>query len=239
MTPLLALEDVQTFYGDAQILHGVSLTIEAGETVCLLGRNGRGKTTTIKSILGLAPVRHGRIVFDGTDITRWPTHLVARRGIAWVPDNRRIFPTLTVERNLQMALNRALPSAGAGERWTLARVYARFPILGRLRHRGGEHLSGGEAQLVAIARALLMHPRLVLLDEPSQGLAPRIVEDIAAVVAEMREERIAILLVEQNSAMALALADRAYVIDDGRIVHAAPARALEADAVRLHQLLAV
>jgi branched-chain amino acid transport system ATP-binding protein len=168
-----------------------------------------------------------------------PTHLIARRGIAWVPDNRRIFPTLTVERNLQMALNRALPPAADGDRWTLERVYARFPILGRLRHRGGEHLSGGEAQLVAIARALLMHPRLVLLDEPSQGLAPRIVEDIAAVVAEVRQERIAILLVEQNSAMALALADRAYVIDDGRIVHAAPARELEADAARLHQLLAV
>jgi branched-chain amino acid transport system ATP-binding protein len=237
--PLLALEDVHTFYGDAQILHGVSLAIGAGETVCLLGRNGRGKTTTIKSILGLAPVRHGRIVLDGTEITRWPTHLIARRGIAWVPDNRRIFPTLTVERNLQMALNRALLPAIAGERWTLDRVYARFPILARLRHRGGEHLSGGEAQLVAIARALLMHPRLVLLDEPSQGLAPRIVEDIAAVVAEMRQERIAILLVEQNSAMALALADRAYVIDDGRIVHSAPARELEADAARLHRLLAV
>jgi branched-chain amino acid transport system ATP-binding protein len=239
VAPLLTLEDVHTFYGDAQILHGVSLTIGAGEAVCLLGRNGRGKTTTIKSILGLAPVRHGRIVFDGTDITRWPTHLIARRGIAWVPDNRRIFPTLTVERNLQMALNRALPPAADGDRWTLERVYARFPILGRLRHRGGEHLSGGEAQLVAIARALLMHPRLVLLDEPSQGLAPRIVEDIAAVVAEVRQERIAILLVEQNSAMALALTDRAYVIDDGRIVHAAPARELEADAARLHQLLAV
>jgi branched-chain amino acid transport system ATP-binding protein len=237
--PLLSLEDVHTFYGDAQILHGVSLAIGAGETVCLLGRNGRGKTTTIKSILGLAPVRRGRIVLDGTEITRWPTHLIARRGIAWVPDNRRIFPTLTVERNLQMALNRALLPAIAGERWTLDRVYARFPILGRLRHRGGEHLSGGEAQLVAIARALLMHPRLVLLDEPSQGLAPRIVEDIAAVVAEMRQERIAILLVEQNSAMALALSDRAYVIDDGRIVHSAPARELEADAARLHRLLAV
>jgi branched-chain amino acid transport system ATP-binding protein len=239
LAPLLALEDVHTFYGDAQILHGVSLAVGAGETVCLLGRNGRGKTTTIKSILGLAPVRHGRIVLDGTEITRWPTHLIARRGIAWVPDNRRIFPTLTVERNLQMALNRALLPAIAGERWTLDRVYARFPILARLRHRGGEHLSGGEAQLVAIARALLMHPRLVLLDEPSQGLAPRIVEDIAAVVAEMRQERIAILLVEQNSAMALALADRAYVIDDGRIVHSAPARELEADAARLHRLLAV
>jgi branched-chain amino acid transport system ATP-binding protein len=236
---LLTLEDVQTFYGEAQILYGVTLSIGAGETVCLLGRNGRGKTTTIKSVLGLAPARAGHIRFDGADITRLPTHLIARRGIAWVPDNRRIFPTLTVERNLQMALNRALPAGGDGDRWTLDRVYRRFPILAALRLRSGEYLSGGEAQLVAIARALLMHPRLVLLDEPSQGLAPKIVEDIMAVIAEMRAEGIAILLVEQNSAMALSLSDRAYVIDDGRIVHAAPARDLEADAALLHQLLAV
>ncbi len=217
----------------------MTLSIGAGETVCLLGRNGRGKTTTIKSVLGLVPARAGRIRFDGADITRLPTHLIARRGIAWVPDNRRIFPTLTVERNLQMALNRALPPGRDGDRWTLDRVYRRFPILAALRQRSGEHLSGGEAQLVAIARALLMHPRLVLLDEPSQGLAPKIVEDIMAVIAEMRAEGIAILLVEQNSAMALSLADRAYVIDDGRIVHAAPARDLEADTALLHQLLAV
>jgi branched-chain amino acid transport system ATP-binding protein len=237
--PLLAVEAIDAFYGDAQVLRGLSLEVAAGEIACLLGRNGRGKTTTIKSILGLVPARRGRIVFDGVDITRRPTHLVARLGIAWVPDNRRVFPTLTVERNLAMALNRALPPREAARGWTLERVYARFPILGRLRHRLGEHLSGGEAQLVAIARALLMHPRLVLLDEPSQGLAPRIVEDIMAVIQEMRDEAIAILLVEQNSSMALGLADRAYVIDDGRIVHSGPAAALEADPALKHQLLAV
>jgi branched-chain amino acid transport system ATP-binding protein len=237
--PLLAVDGIDTFYGDAQILRGLSLDIAEGETVCLLGRNGRGKTTTMKSILGLVPVRRGRITFDGQDITRLATHLIARRGIAWVPDNRRVFPTLTVERNLAMALNRALPPRQAGEVWTLRRVYERFPILGRLRHRIGEHLSGGEAQLVAIARALLMHPRLVLMDEPSQGLAPRVVEDIMAVVQEMRDEDIAILLVEQNSSMALGLAARAYVIDDGRIVHAGPAADLEANAPLKHRLLAV
>jgi branched-chain amino acid transport system ATP-binding protein len=237
--PLLVLDSVSTYYGDARILAGLSLAIEAGETVCLLGRNGRGKTTTIKTILGLVPAREGRVVFDGTDITREPTHRIARHGIAWVPDNRRVFPTLSVERNLEMALNRAQPAAAGGDRWTLDRVYQRFPILARLRARGGEHLSGGEAQLVAIARALLMHPRLVLLDEPSQGLAPRIVEDIMAVIEEMRAERIAILLVEQNSAMALALADRACVIDDGRIVHTGSAAALAADTALTHRLLAV
>jgi len=238
---LLSLDGVDTFYGDAQILNGLSLEIAAGETVCLLGRNGRGKTTTIKSILGLAPARRGRIVFDGTDITRMPTHLIARRGIGWVPDNRRIFPTLTVERNLEMALNRSLPDAAAGgsERWTLARVYQRFPILDRLKRRTGEYLSGGEAQLVAIARALLMRPKLVLLDEPSQGLAPRIVEDIMAVIQEMRDEGIAILLVEQNSSLALGIAHRAYVIDDGRIVHTSSAAQLQADAALKHRLLAV
>jgi branched-chain amino acid transport system ATP-binding protein len=242
---LLRLENVDTFYGDAHILRGLALEVRAGETVCLLGRNGRGKTTTIKSILGLAPVRGGRIVFDGTDITRMPTHLIARRGIAWVPDNRRIFPTLTVERNLAMALNcrggegGARPPRPAARAWTLGRVYERFAILARLRHRVGEHLSGGEAQLVAIARALLMEPKLALLDEPSQGLAPRIVEDIMAVIQEMRDEGIAILLVEQNSSLALGLADRAYVIDDGRIVHQGPAATLDADPDLKHRLLAL
>jgi branched-chain amino acid transport system ATP-binding protein len=138
-----------------------------------------------------------------------------------------------------MALNRALPARVATRAWTLERVYERFPILGRLRQRVGEHLSGGEAQLVAIARALLRHPRLVLMDEPSQGLAPRIVEDIMAVIQEIRDEGIALLLVEQNSSMALGLADRAYVIDDGRIVHAGPAAELEANAALKHRLLAV
>jgi branched-chain amino acid transport system ATP-binding protein len=237
--PLLSVEGIDTFYGDAQILNGLSLEIGAGETVCLLGRNGRGKTTTIKSILNLAPVRRGRILFEGVDITRWPTHLIARRGIAWVPDNRRVFPTLTVERNLALALNRAGARPGGPGRWTLERAWERFPILARLRHRTGEHLSGGEAQLVAIARALLMRPRLVLLDEPSQGLAPRIVEDVMAVIEEIRDEGIALLLVEQNSSLALGIAHRAYVIDDGRIVHASTADALAADGPLKHRLLAV
>jgi branched-chain amino acid transport system ATP-binding protein len=236
--PLLAIDNLCTFYGDAQVLNSLSLSIDVGETVCLLGRNGRGKTTTIKSVLGLVPARSGRIIFDGIDITHMPTHLIARLGIAWVPDNRRIFPALTVERNLQMALD-ATAKRTNEHGWSLARVYQRFPLLDRLKHRVGEHLSGGEAQLVAIARALLMHPKLVLLDEPSQGLAPRIVEDIVAVLEEMRNEGIAILLVEQNSALALSLADRVYVIDDGRIVYTSHAADLEANQPLKHQLLAV
>jgi branched-chain amino acid transport system ATP-binding protein len=236
---LLAIEDLCTFYGDARILDGLSLHVHAGETVCLLGRNGRGKTTTIKSVLGLAPVRSGRIAFAGADITRLPTHAIARLGIAWVPDNRRVFPSLTVERNLELARSASAAPSGGQARWTLARVYERFPILDRLRHASGEHLSGGEAQLVAIARALLMHPRLILLDEPSQGLAPRIVEDVMAVIQEMREEGMALLLVEQNSTLALGLSQRAYVIDDGRIVHASTAAELDANPDLKHQLLAV
>ena len=233
--PLLAVESIDTFYGDAQALNSLSLTVGSGEAVCLLGRNGQGKTTTIKSILGLVPPRKGRITFDSEDITHLPTHRIASRGVAWVPDNRRIFPTLTVERNLEMGLHRA----GGGAEWTLERIYARFPILGRLRHRSGEHLSGGEAQLVAIARALLMGPKLVLLDEPSQGLAPKIVEDLMAVIEEIREEGIAMLLVEQNSSLALGIAHRAYVIDDGHIVHTSDAAALENNPELKTSLLAV
>ncbi len=178
-------------------------------------------------------------MFDGADILRLPTHRIASQGIAWVPDNRRIFPTLTVERNLEMGLHRALPRAGDAAGWTLDRIYAHFPILGRLRHRSGEHLSGGEAQVVAIARALLMHPKLVLLDEPSQGLAPKIVEDLMAVIGEMRDEGIAMLLVEQNSSLALGIAQRVYVIDDGRIVHTSRAADLEGNPELKHRLLAV
>jgi branched-chain amino acid transport system ATP-binding protein len=237
--PLLVVDGIDTFYGDAQALNGLSLAVASGETVCLLGRNGQGKTTTIKSILGLVPPRRGRITFDGADITHLPTHQIAARGIAWVPDNRRIFPTLTVERNLEMALHRALPPMGGKEAWTVDRIYTKFPLLGRLRHRSGEHLSGGEAQLVAIARALLMGPKLVLLDEPSQGLAPKIVEDLMAVIEEIREEGIAMLLVEQNSSLALSIAHRAYVVDGGRIVHTSGAAEFENNTELKHRLLAV
>ncbi len=234
-SPLLSVEGIETFYGDAQVLNGLSFAVGSGETVCLLGRNGQGKTTTIKSILGLVPPRRGRITFDGAEITHLPTHRIASRGIAWVPDNRRIFPTLSVERNLEMGLHRA----GGGAGWTLDRIYERFPILGKLRHRSGEYLSGGEAQLVAIARALLMGPKLVLLDEPSQGLAPKIVEDLMAVIEEIRDEGIAMLLVEQNSSLALGIAHRAYVVDDGQIVHASSAAELDGNADLKHRLLAV
>lgn len=234
---LLCLDNVCTFYGETQILRGLSLLIRESETICLLGRNGRGKTTTIKSILGLAPVRSGSIHFDGIDITRLETHLITARGLAWVPDNRRIFTTLTVERNLTLALDFS-KRKGSGQ-WTLPRVYERIPVLAELRNRNAEFLSGGEAQLVAIARALLLNPKLILLDEPSQGLAPKIVGEIVTLLRDIQEEGIAILLVEQDSALALACSDRAYVIDDGRIVHSSKANELMNNPDLMRSLLAV
>jgi branched-chain amino acid transport system ATP-binding protein len=234
---LLALDDVSTFYGETQILRGLSLVIDEGETVCLLGRNGRGKTTTIKSILGLAPIRGGSIWFEGAEITRLETHLIAARGITWVPDNRRIFPTLTVERNLTLALN--FGAGRDGGPWTLHRVYERIPSLTKLRHRNAEFLSGGEAQLVAIARALLLNPKLILLDEPSQGLAPKIVGEVVNLLEDVQKEGIAILLVEQDSTLALSCSNRAYVIDDGRIVHSSRSAELMSDPDLTRRLLAV
>jgi branched-chain amino acid transport system ATP-binding protein len=234
---LLALEDVSTFYGETQILRGLSMSVGEGEAVCLLGRNGRGKTTTIKSILGLAPVRAGSIWFNGVDVSRLETHSITGRGIAWVPDNRRIFPTLTVERNLTLALDFA-----AGRRngaWTLKRVYDRIPILTKLQNRNAEFLSGGEAQLVAIARALLLNPKLILLDEPSQGLAPKIVGEIVSLLADVQKEGIATLLVEQDSTLALSCSSRAYVIDDGRIVHSSNSAELMNDPILTQRLLAI
>ena len=235
--PYLSVRGLQAGYGRAQVLFDISFEVRRGEVVTLLGRNGMGRSTTVKCLFGLLASRAGEIELGGQRTRGWPPHRIARQGIALVPEGRQIFTDLTVEENL-VATARAAGEHG-GREWTLERVYARFPILARLRHRGGEYLSGGEAQLVAIARALLMHPRLVLLDEPSQGLAPRIVEDIMAVIEEIREEGIAILIVEQNSSLALSIAHRAYVIEDGRIVHESAATALEADADLKHRLLAV
>jgi branched-chain amino acid transport system ATP-binding protein len=221
---MLALESVHTFYGETEVLFGVSLEVRSGEVVALLGPNGAGKTTTLRSILNLSQVRAGRIRFDGADITRLPTHRIARRGIGWVPDDRRIFPTLTVARNLQIARK-----SSRWRRWTEKECFELFSALEYLKHRECENLSGGELQMVAIARALVGSPGLVLLDEPSQGLAPKIVQDVMRAIGRLKAEGVAVLLVEQNPLAALGAADRVYVMDKGLIVHQGTAQALRED----------
>jgi branched-chain amino acid transport system ATP-binding protein len=231
---MLSVKDVHSFYGETQVLFGVSLEVGAGEVVALLGRNGAGKTTTIRSILNLSQVKAGTIHFDGADITRAPTHEIARRGIGWVPDDRRIFPTLTVQRNLSIAKKRSRFRA-----WSERECFAIFSALEYLLHRECENLSGGEMQMVAISRALLGSPGLVLLDEPSQGLAPRIVQQVLEVIAKLRGEGVAVLLVEQNPLAALSVSDRVYVMDKGRIVHHGGAAGLREEASLRERLLGV
>ena len=221
---ILDVAGIETFYGETQALFGVSLTIGEGEVVALLGPSGAGKTTTLRSILGLTPARRGAITFDGSDITRWPTHEIARLGVGWVPDDRRIFPTLTVARNLSIARKRTRFRA-----WSLGEMFGVFSALDHLMARECENLSGGEMQMVAISRALLGAPGLVLFDEPSQGLAPKIVQDVMATVSRLRDAGISALVVEQNAATALRVSDRAYVMDRGRIAHEGPAAELLAD----------
>jgi branched-chain amino acid transport system ATP-binding protein len=211
---MLDIAQIEAFYGETQALFGPSLTVGSGEVVALFGPNGAGKTTMLRAILGLTPPRRGRIHFDGADITGLPTHRIARMGVAWVPDDRRIFPTLTVARNLQIAARKTRFRA-----WSLAEVFGIFSALEHLMARECENLSGGEMQMVAISRALLGSPGLVLFDEPSQGLAPKIVQDVMKTIRKLKAGDISVLIVEQNALAALEVSDRVYVIDRGRIVH--------------------
>jgi branched-chain amino acid transport system ATP-binding protein len=231
---MLAVREIHAYYGETQALFGVSLEVAAGEVVALLGPNGAGKTTTLRSILNLSKVRKGDIRFDGADITGMATHEIARRGIGWVPDDRRIFPTLTVERNLSIAKKRTRWRA-----WSEKECFEIFTALEHLRHRECENLSGGEMQMVSLSRALLGSPGLVLLDEPSQGLAPRIVQQVLEVIAKLRREGVAVLLVEQNPLAALSVSDRVYVMDKGRVVHQGPAPGLLKDTSLRTRLLGV
>ena len=231
---MLSIRNIETYYGETQALFGVSLEARAGEVVALLGPNGAGKTTTLRSVLGLSSVRRGSICFDKIEITRMPTHEIARRGIGWVPDDRRIFPTLTVERNLTIAMKRT-----PFRSWSMGDVLGCFTALEYLRHRDCENLSGGEMQMVAIARALLGSPGLILFDEPSQGLAPKVVRDVVALIGRLKSEGIAALIVEQNAPTALSVSDRVYVMDRGTIVHEGPAAELRDDATRRRRLLGV
>ena len=231
---VLSIDNIETFYGETQALFGVSLKIAPGEVVALLGPNGAGKTTTLRSILGLTPPSRGRVAFDGVDITHLPTHRIAGMGLGWVPDDRRIFPTLTVARNLRIAVKRTRFRA-----WSEGECFEIFSALEYLMARECENLSGGEMQMVAISRALMGAPGLVLFDEPSQGLAPKVVQDVMATVTRLKREGVAVLLVEQNVESALAVADRAYVMHQGRIVHEGSAAALRADAALQRRLLGI
>ena len=218
---MLDVANIETFYGETQALFGASLRVGAAEVVALLGPNGAGKTTTIRSILGLSPPRRGQIGFDGQDITRMPTHRISRLGVGWVPDDRRVFPMLTGQRNLSLGTRRTRFRA-----WTQDELSQVFPALQHLVARECENMSGGELQMVAISRALLGSPGIVLFDEPSQGLAPKVVQDVMRTVRRMKAEGIASLIVEQNALAALEIADRVYVMDRGRIVHEGQAQDL-------------
>jgi branched-chain amino acid transport system ATP-binding protein len=229
MTAALIAEGLHTYYGKSHILHGVSLEAEEGHVTALLGRNGAGKTTTLRSLMGLTPPREGRVTIFGMETTRWPPFRVAGLGVGFVPEGRRIFPNLTVDENLRVPLDRPGP-------WTLASVYRHFPRLEERKFNRGRQLSGGEQEMLSIARALLINPKLLILDEPSQGLAPLIVRDVFRIVEQMRKEGMTVLLVEQNVRMSLEIADHAYVLDDGHVVFSGPARELAADESRVQSL---
>jgi branched-chain amino acid transport system ATP-binding protein len=229
MTPALTAEGLHTFYGKSHILHGVSLEVAEGKVTALLGRNGAGKTTTLRSLMGLTPPREGRVSIFGTDTTGWPPFRVAASGVGYVPEGRKIFPNLTVDENLLVPLERP-------GQWTPESIYRLFPRLAERKANRGRQLSGGEQEMLSIARALLLNPRLLILDEPSQGLAPLIVREVFRIVTQMRSEGMTVLLVEQNVRMSLEVADHAYVLDDGHVVYSGPARELAADEARVQSL---
>jgi branched-chain amino acid transport system ATP-binding protein len=221
---MLEIQHIDTYYGETQALFGVSLRVERGEAVALLGPNGAGKTTTLRSILGLTRARRGTIRWAGNDISQSSTHQIARAGIAWVPDDRRIFPSLDVKTNLALG-----KKTTAYRSWSDKQVFELFPAIEYLLDRECENLSGGEMQMVAIGRALLGGPGLILLDEPSQGLAPKLVSDVMKTIVRLRSENIGVLVVDQNVRRVLDVCDRAYVLRHGRVVHEARAAELLAD----------
>jgi branched-chain amino acid transport system ATP-binding protein len=233
--PLLSLEDVHTYYGEAHILQGISLTVHEGEVVTLIGRNGAGKTTTLRSIIGVARPRRGIVRLRGQDVTALPTHEIVRRGIAWVPEERRVLPNLTVLDNLRLGW------LGAGTDGTalLGEVFEYFPRLQERIGQRGRHLSGGEQQMLAIARALVAKPAVMLVDEPTEGLAPLLVQNLTGILAAINRRGTTILLVEQSLEVALALAHRVYVIDQGRIQFEGTPEGLRSDAAVQQRFLGV
>ena len=229
MTAILRANDIHTFYGKSHILHGLSIEVNEGEIVAVLGRNGAGKTTTVRSLVGLTPPRQGKVEIFGKDTTRWPAHRIAGLGVGYVPEGRKIFGPLTVLENLKV------PQARPGP-WDLERVWKLFPRLAERKAQLGRQLSGGEQEMLSIARPLLLNPRLMLLDEPSQGLAPLIVREVMQVVRRMREEGLSVLLIEQNAPLSLSIADRAYILDDGKVVYSGKAADLAQDTELVNKL---
>jgi branched-chain amino acid transport system ATP-binding protein len=229
MTAALTAEGLHTYYGKSHILHNVGLEVAEGKITALLGRNGAGKTTTLRSLMGLTPPRQGRVTILGVETTRWLTFRIAALGVGYVPEGRRIFANLSVDENLKVPLEREGP-------WAAERVYKLFPRLAERKQNPGRQLSGGEQEMLSIGRALLLNPKLLILDEPSQGLAPLIVREVFQIVAQMRSEGISVLLVEQNARMSLEIADYAYVLDDGSVVYSGPAAELAADKARVQAL---
>jgi len=231
VTPLSA-KGLQTYYGKSHILHDVSLEVREGEIVALLGRNGAGKTTTLRSLIGLTHPRRGSIRIFDAEASGWPPFRIAGMGVGYVPEGRRVFANLTVDENLLVPAERPGP-------WTPQRVYKTFPRLAERKANKGSQLSGGEQEMLAIARALLLNPKLLMLDEPSQGLAPLIVAEVFNIIAAARAEGVSVLLVEQNVRSAVAIAARVYVLDDGRIVYEGEARDFAADETRVRELAGV
>ena len=253
---MLEIADLHTYYGESHVLQGVSLAVGPGEVVTILGRNGMGKTTLIRSIIGFTPPRRGTVRFKGADITRWPPFRTVERGMGLVPQGRRIFPSLTVRENLEVA-RRTAPRAGyppqpartwnrppTGEpapapplQWTLERVYELFPRLSERARNRASKLSGGEQQMLAIGRALMTNPDLLLMDEPTEGLAPLLVREVGRAIGELKREGLSILLVEQNLPLALSVADRVHILSRGQIVHTCtPAELSVDDAIKSRYL---
>ena len=237
-TPLVLVEDVHTYYGKSHILHGVTLEVGAGEVVGLLGRNGVGKSTTLKTIMGLVQPSHGTVVLDGNAITGLPPHKLARMGIGYVPEDRRIFRLLTVMENLRTGLDR--DGVTVDRRKTLLdKVFAYFPVLAERRNQAGGTLSGGEQQMLAIARAMMLEPKIILLDEPTEGLMPRMVSQIGEIIEVLHKERVAILLVEQNVPLTLAASKRVYIMEKGAVRHHCASHEIDVNDPVIKQYLGV
>src|SRR5215475_1336593 len=238
MEPLVAVEDVHTYYGKSHILHGVSLHVDRGEVVGLLGRNGVGKSTTLKTIMGLVHPNRGKVLFAGSQITGLPAHKLARLGIGYVPEDRRIFRLLTVMENLRTGLDRHGVSE-ARKQELLDKVFAYFPVLAERRNQAGGTLSGGEQQMLAIARAMMLEPKIILLDEPTEGLMPRMVSQIHQIIDALHKDGVAILLVEQNVPLTLEASQRVYIMEKGEIRHHCKTSEITVDDPLIKQYLGV